>query len=53
MAAFALIACSTDTDPGPGGVNKGDAKALDQAAQMLDERQNSANQPEPPTNQTN
>lgn len=38
--AFALSACgSAETDPGPGGVNAGDAKALDKAAEKLDARQ--------------
>ncbi len=27
-----------DTDPGPGGVTVGEAKALDQAAEMLDQQ---------------
>jgi hypothetical protein len=39
IAAFTLMACSAETDPGPGGVSKGDAKALDEAAKTLDERQ--------------
>ncbi len=35
-----LTACDPNaTDPGPGGVNAGDAKALDDAAKKLDERQ--------------
>jgi hypothetical protein len=35
-----LSACDPmETDPGPGGVNAGDAKALDEAAKKLDERQ--------------
>jgi hypothetical protein len=34
-----LSACGpADGDPGPGGVTAGDAKALDEAAQKLDER---------------
>jgi hypothetical protein len=34
-----LSACGpADSDPGPGGVTAGDAKALDKAAQKLDER---------------
>ena len=37
---LALSACDPmETDPGPGGVNAGDAKALDEAAKKLDERQ--------------
>lgn len=39
--ALALLAamvsgCQQDTDPGPGGVTVGEARALDQAAEMLD-----------------
>ena len=38
-AVLALSACGqSDTDPGPGGVTVGEARALDQAAAMLDER---------------
>jgi hypothetical protein len=40
-AAFLLLlaACSrTDNEPGPGGVTVGEAKALDDAAAMLEER---------------
>jgi len=38
--ATALSGCGQkDTDPGPGGVTVGEAKALDQAAEMLDARQ--------------
>lgn len=34
-----VSACSpADSDPGPGGVTTGDAKALDAAAKKLDER---------------
>ena len=36
---LALPACgSNDNDPGPGGVTVGEAEALNQAAEMLDER---------------
>ncbi len=35
---FALAACSSDSDPGPGGVTKGEARQLDDAARMLDSR---------------
>lgn len=39
LAVLALSACgSADTDPGPGGVTVGEARALDEAAAMLDER---------------
>jgi len=34
-----LVACArTDNEPGPGGVTVGEAKALDDAAAMLEER---------------
>lgn len=34
-----LAACgSNDNDPGPGGVSVGEAKALDEAAAMLDQQ---------------
>lgn len=37
--ASALAACgSRDNEPGPGGVTQGEAKALDEAAEMLDAR---------------
>jgi hypothetical protein len=35
-----LAGCGpNDTDPGPGGVTAGEARALDEAAEMLDEQQ--------------
>ncbi len=35
----ALTACGpSDADPGPGGVTVGEAKALDEAAEMLEKR---------------
>lgn len=37
-AAVALSACQKDSDPGPGGVTRGEARALDEAAAMLDSR---------------
>lgn len=38
--SFALAACGpAENDPGPGGVTVGEARALDEAAEMLDERQ--------------
>ena len=38
-SASALFACSpADNDPGPGGVTVGEAKQLDDAAAMLDEK---------------
>lgn len=34
-----LAACGqSDTDPGPGGVTVGEAKALDEAAEMIEQR---------------
>ena len=37
--ATVLASCGpNDTDPGPGGVTVGEARALDQAAEMLDEQ---------------
>lgn len=34
-----LVACGpAQNDPGPGGVTVGEAEALDEAAEMLDER---------------
>lgn len=42
-AMLALAGCGpADSDPGPGGVTAGDAKALDEAAQKLDERDQKA-----------
>jgi len=45
MRSFAILllpliaACSAaDTDPGPGGVTVGEARALDEAAKILEER---------------
>jgi len=39
MILSALVACGpAQNDPGPGGVTVGEAKALDEAAKMLDER---------------
>ena len=38
-AALLLAACGkSDADPGPGGVTVGEARALDQAAEMLDKQ---------------
>ena len=40
MAGLALAGCEkADNAPGPGGVTMGEARALDEAAQMLEERQ--------------
>ncbi len=39
MISAGLVACGpAQNDPGPGGVTVGEAKALDEAAEMLDER---------------
>ncbi len=37
-AALCLSGCQKDTDPGPGGVTVGEARALDEAAEMLEKR---------------
>jgi hypothetical protein len=38
-ASLALAACGQgENSPGPGGVTRGEARALDDAARMLDER---------------
>lgn len=43
ITLLALAACGpADSDPGPGGVTAGDARALDEAAQKLDERDKDA-----------
>lgn len=43
VAALALGACSrTDNEPGPGGVTVAEAKALDDAAEMLESRESVA-----------
>lgn len=40
LAVLLLAGCGpNDTDPGPGGVTVGEARALDAAAEMLDEQQ--------------
>ncbi|GAA0487413.1 hypothetical protein GCM10009096_32870 [Parasphingorhabdus litoris] len=39
LGLLSLAACGpAQNDPGPGGVTVGEAKALDEAAEMLDER---------------
>ena len=38
-AVLALAACGkSDNDPGPGGVSIGEARALDEAAEMIEQR---------------
>ena len=48
-ALLLLAACGPgETDPGPGGVTAGEARALDEAAEMLEEqRLKSEDLPEP------
>ncbi|GMM91999.1 hypothetical protein [Qipengyuania sp. MTN3-11] len=42
-ALLALAACGpAETDPGPGGVTVGEARALDEAAAMIDQRRTPA-----------
>ena len=39
VAVLLLAACGpSDTDPGPGGVTVGEARALDEAAEMLEQQ---------------
>jgi hypothetical protein len=39
IAALAIAGCgSGDNDPGPGGVTVGEARALDEAAEMIEQR---------------
>lgn len=39
VVLLALTACGkTDNDPGPGGVTVGEARALDEAAEMIEAR---------------
>ena len=38
FAVLLLSGCQKDTDPGPGGVTVGEARALDEAAAMLEKR---------------
>lgn len=48
LIVLALAACGkSDSDPGPGGVTVGEARALDEAAAMLDERRPPAEALEP------
>ena len=43
LALAALAGCGpADTDPGPGGVTVGEARALDEAAEMIDQRRTPA-----------
>lgn len=48
-----LAACgASDTDPGPGGVTVGEARALDEAAEIIEQRRlpPEALDPQPPGN---
>jgi hypothetical protein len=48
FAVAALAACGkSDNDNGPGGVTVGEARALDQAAEMLEQRRRPAEAPRP------
>ena len=54
VCALSALSCGpAENDPGPGGVTVGEARALDEAAEMLDERQanpasaTEPNQPDP------
>jgi hypothetical protein len=38
MLTAIVSGCQKDTDPGPGGVTVGEARALDEAAAMLEKR---------------
>jgi hypothetical protein len=39
IALLSLAACGkADNDPGPGGVTVGEARALDEAAEMIEQR---------------
>ena len=47
VVALLAAGCSrTDNEPGPGGVTVSEAKALDDAAEMLESRDNTAPQAE-------
>jgi hypothetical protein len=48
FAVAALAACGkSDNDSGPGGVTVGEARALDEAAQMLEQRRMPTEAPYP------
>lgn len=56
VLSFGLASCGpAENDPGPGGVTVGEARALDEAAEMLDERQanpDAATEPQVETSET-
>ncbi len=48
--ALLIAGCSrTDNEPGPGGVTVSEAKALDDAAEMLESRDGTPPKPDPAT----
>ena len=50
LAGALLAGCGqNDTDPAAGGVTQGEARALDEAAEMLDEQQLPEHAPASPT----
>jgi hypothetical protein len=56
LAALALTVgvagCGqNDNDPGPGGVTVGEARALDEAAEMIEQRRPPETQPKPAASQ--
>lgn len=52
MAVLALAGCEkADNAPGPGGISVGEARALDEAAEMLDARQPPTDLAAPSTSQ--
>lgn len=51
--ALGLAGCGqNDNDPGPGGVTVGEARALDEAAEMIEQRLPSETTPKSPSNQS-
>jgi hypothetical protein len=49
LGLAALTACGkSDNDPGPGGVTVGEARALDEAAEMVEQRRMPASALRPP-----
>ncbi|MXO91597.1 hypothetical protein [Pontixanthobacter aquaemixtae] len=47
FSAILLTACgSADNDPGPGGVSVGEARALDEAAEMVEAKRLPQQEPE-------
>ncbi|MFZ1742958.1 MAG: hypothetical protein WAT93_08895 [Pontixanthobacter sp.] len=53
VLAASLYACSpADNDPGPGGVSVGEARALDEAAEMIEAKRLPEQQDEAASDQT-